>query len=36
MARKLKDICGIVYLFTNNLYRIEGLHKYGACIGFEE
>ena len=32
MARKLKDNCGIVYLFTNDLYLKEGLHKYGITI----
>ena len=32
MARSLKDSCGIVYLFTNDLYFKEGLHKYGVTI----
>lgn len=32
MARHLKDSCGIVYLFTNDLYFKEGLHKFGVTI----
>jgi len=32
MARHLKDSCGIVYLFTNNLYIKEGWHKFGVTI----
>ena len=32
MARQLKDCCGIVYLFTNDLYAMEGLHKFGVTI----
>lgn len=32
MARQLKDNCGSVYLFTNDLYEAEGIYKYGVTI----
>lgn len=32
MARKLKDCCGIVYLFSNDLLAKEGWYKYGITI----